>query len=59
MAAQQMHREGQRCRGRLMPGKQEDQDLVTDLLLAHRRAGLRVAGSEQQRNQILTRFRRA
>jgi hypothetical protein len=44
--AEQIERERQRDRRRLVPGQQEDQGLVADLLRVHRRAGVRVAGAQ-------------
>jgi hypothetical protein len=54
MPTEQLHRERQRRRSRFMPGQQEDQDLVAYLLLAHRRAGLRIPCREQQGDEIST-----
>jgi hypothetical protein len=53
MAAEEVEREGQRGRRGLVPGEQEDQRLVADLLDVHRLAALGIAGSQQPREEIL------
>src|SRR5215218_5030926 len=53
VAAEQVEGEGQGRGGGLVPGEQEDQDLVAHLPRRERRAGLRVAGGEQPRDEVL------
>jgi hypothetical protein len=54
VATKQVHRDRQRRRRCVVPCQQEDQDLVAYLLRAQWRAGLRVPGGEQQRDQVLS-----
>jgi hypothetical protein len=53
VAAEEVERKGQRCGRGLVPGEQEDQRLVADLLDLHRGAAVRIAGAEQPREQIV------
>ena len=53
VAAEEVERERERGRRGLMTGEQEDQRLVAHLLDVHRRAGVRITGAQQPREEIL------